>query len=655
MSGQFEVTEDEGAVRRVRFLGLDDLATGWFVQRVANLVERFDPQNVSTHAVDILELHNVQKYLEHGLLPASYSEEQRAQATARIPQIRSAVARFFSDVDETNLAAVLRDIAEVGRDYHEDLLDLFGRNNVYERCSGPAVLSALSAAGVHLGEILRCKKLVRAYDADVRQELFASPRAAEYLVRKHLQGGIDGEIHIPQSFTSEDSRAVLEQYVGTESANPNYVGLIASARTVPGTGIDARLKLRAKRRLDELTSKFFENNDGIMTGVEVRIVDQVDPAAEELDESEGLVCRYTYSREWLEDTCDYPSILNNFIYLFNFVDDNGLLTLPSYPSHLGVFERVMGIAGRSEYKIGTAFTMMNESSLLQTNLYYYFLKAQGVDLEEVISWFFETYLRDEFRAENFSFAPSAAQSSFLQKVRHLFVEMESVASQFSLFVEEGELDRELLAMGSEQVRYKELPSLLGGKYLYATETEEIASVLHLLFSDQSHLAYISEDLHGDSGAMLLLRNEVAYDDFADHQRPAIDHLVDLGVVRKDGARVRLVDLEQFQILYALFHTQCASYFHLSDQGRAEADAMVDKGWVERRSSLLSAAEADYFNYFLNAVDFSNGPQLRNKYLHGSQANDAGEEAHARAFMIALRTTVALVIKINDEFCLAAEG
>ena len=75
--------------------------------------------------------------------------------------------------------------------------------------------------------------------------------------------------------------------------------------------------------------------------------------------------------------------------------------------------------------------------------------------------------------------------------------------------------------------------------------------------------------------------------------------------------------------------------------------------MERRSSLLSEAEGKYFNYFLNAADFSNGPELRNKYLHGSQVNAEGEDAHFHTYMIALRLTVALVIKMNDDFCLAA--
>jgi hypothetical protein len=77
--------------------------------------------------VDVLELHNVQQYLEHGLLPSAYTDEERSQASARIPQIRSAVARYFSGVDNTNFAAI---VAGVDHDYHGDLLDLLGRNGV---------------------------------------------------------------------------------------------------------------------------------------------------------------------------------------------------------------------------------------------------------------------------------------------------------------------------------------------------------------------------------------------------------------------------------------------------------------------------------------------------------------------------------------------
>lgn len=169
------MSEEDVYPRRVRFYGAHDMAAGWHVPRVAELAEQFDPANAPTTIEDILELHNVQLYLEHGFLPSAYSEEERGQAQARIPQIRSAVARFFSAIDNTNFAAM---VTGVSHDYHGDLLDLLGRNKAFERCDGTTVLPALTAAGVHLRALLASKKLVQAYDAEVRDVVRASPRGA---------------------------------------------------------------------------------------------------------------------------------------------------------------------------------------------------------------------------------------------------------------------------------------------------------------------------------------------------------------------------------------------------------------------------------------------------------------------------------------------
>lgn len=274
----------------------------------------------------------------------------------------------------------------------------------------------------------------------------------------------------------------------------------------------------------------------------------------------------------------------------------------------------------------------------------------------MIAWFFEVYLVEEFDALNFSFTPSNSGSSYLQKARHLFAEMESVAIQFTLYAENGELDRDLLAITSDPVRYKQVPSMLVGKYVYANKGQEIAGVLNALFSDQSRLTYINDALNAQSAAQLLIQNEVSYADFADHQKSTVEHLIKVGVLEDTGRRVQVARKEQFLILKSLFRTQAASYYHLSHAGRAEVDAMVTRGWVTRSTSLLTEAEGSYFNYYLNKVEFSNGPELRNKYLHGSQANADGEDAHFRTYITALRLIIALVIKLNDDFSLsAAEG
>jgi hypothetical protein len=645
------VSEMDGAPPRIKFYGLNDMATGWHVRGVAELVERFDPDIGSRSIDDILELHNVQQYLEHGFLPNAYTDEQRNRAQARIPQIRIAIARFFSTVDDANFAAV---VAGVGAEYLGDLLDLLGRYKVFERCEGGTVLPALNAAGAHLGDLLANKKLVKAYDAEMRETLRATPQGAEHIVRKYLQEDVREDIHLPPSFTPVDARELLESYVDSVDANPNYIGLIATARENFEAGINPRLKLRAKRRSDAMNAEFFKENDGIKSGWEVGISDNQDePAVFKLDKTAGLVSRFTYSRRWLEDTLDNPSVLNNFAHLFGFVDRHMMLIMPSYPAQLSVMERLMGTTGKNEYRIGAAFRAIDVSTRLQMRLYYSFLESEDIDLEGVISWFFEQYLVEEFGAKHFSFTPSGKQTSNLQKARHLFVEMESVANQFALFVNDGELDRDLLAMGSEQVRYKDIPSHLEGKYVYPSCGQEITGVLNLLFSDQSPLHYINENLKSKNASRLLMENRVAYGDFEEYQKPSVDYLINLGVLEDTGARVQFVRNEQFLILHALSTTQAANYFHLSGTARALVDAMAVKGWVTRRSSLLTEAEGKYFNYYLNAVDFSNGPELRNKYLHGSQPIEEGEDAHLDTYVTALRLTVALVIKINDDFCLSA--
>lgn len=279
------MSEVDAAPRRVRFYGVHDLATGWHIPRVAQLAERFDPNKVVTNVQDILELHNVQQYLEHGLLPSAYNEDESNQAKARIPQIRSAVARFFSTIDTKNFAAM---VAVVSREYHGDLLDLLGRNKAFERCDSATAIHGLTAAGVHLGELLASKKFVQAYDLEIRDELRSSSWGAEHLIRKYLQDDVRGDIHLPSSFTAVDARELLESYIDGEDPNPNYLGLIAFAKENPQAGIDAKLKLHAKRRNDEMTAKFFDQNEGFKTGCEVGISGtQREPVVFEMDPPTG--------------------------------------------------------------------------------------------------------------------------------------------------------------------------------------------------------------------------------------------------------------------------------------------------------------------------------------------------------------------------------
>ncbi|WP_199434745.1 hypothetical protein [Qaidamihabitans albus] len=170
------------------------------------------------------------------------------------------------------------------------------------------MLDALEADRFHNGDMLSCQALVRAYDEDVRTLMLASVDTAELIVSKHLLSDAR-RIYLPGSLTSADCRALLDTYVGDENANPNYLQLIATSRVDSALGIDAKLKLKARRAYDKFTTNFFATNQGMKTGVEISISDtQVEDVVCSI---EGMVAKLSYSRAWLADNLDYPTILNN--------------------------------------------------------------------------------------------------------------------------------------------------------------------------------------------------------------------------------------------------------------------------------------------------------------------------------------------------------
>lgn len=644
-------TESDQFTHRLRFYGAGDFATYWQVHRAAKVIETFDPACPPEDVNGILELHNARLFVEEGFTPSDIAEDDRKDLLAAAKPISRNVAQWFNALEHDNLADML---TKVDRQYHEHLLDLLAGLGVFGRCSAAEMLNALDSAGVHIGDMLTSKRLVENYDTAVRARLLAEPGRAELVVSHYLESEITKETFLPASFTPADSRTLMEAYIDSTEPNPNYLKLIADAPIDRKTGVDAKLVVKAKRRYDARVEDLFKTTPGYKTGCTVSVSStQVEPAEATLND---MVIEYTFSEAWLESTLDLPSVLNNFQFLFEFAPHDGLLTLPAFESERRGLELAIGMHGTKDYRTGHFFTTKDRATLLQTVMYQRYLATREIDLEEVLRWYFEEHLPTEYGITGFVFNPSSPTANYLERCRNLFAEMESVATQFGLLVEDGEIDHDVAAAGADLVRYRTIPSLLEGKYIYPTEHTEMRTILQILFSDQSRLTYINEDLRGDNAFDLLRRNKVSYESLHEHQQSMVDKLIELGVAENTGGRIALKDdPDLFRVLKSLNEYEAVSYHHLNARSRAHVHTMLEDGWLVRRSSLLTEAEAAYFNYTLNSVDFSNGPKLRNKYQHGIQSRGDGHVLHQQTYYSALRLMVALTIKINDEFWLLDTG
>lgn len=139
------------------------------------------------------------------------------------------------------------------------------------------------------------------------------------------------------------------------------------------------------------------------------------------------------------------------------------------------------------------------------------------------------------------------------------------------------------------------------------------------------------------------------EDFEYYQQGNLDWLIERGSVQIDADGYLRINRTRTAVLGDLFYNEvvCPNHYdkNLHDQG----DTLFAAGDMYYESTLFSKPEQDYLNYVLNRSKFTNGLDLRNKYIHDTCPLD--EETQAGDYIELLKIMVLTIIKINEEFCL----
>lgn len=472
-----------------------------------------------------------------------------------------------------------------------------------------------------------------------------SEQTPELIAHNFLEAGEKIRYYFPKELLPSEYEGILKKYVESENPNPNYLHLIMIHNSTKECPISDKLKLSAKKAYH----KYWENNQasgtGIGYGVELSFGDVPDVVSYEKD---GYTIKYTYDIKWLEENLDYPTILNNFKFLFEYFDMFWRCTFVAVESEMGVFEKDIGLKGKKEYIKGTSFNMCNMTSTLQMNAYYNFLQKNNISLELVIKWFFEVYLKEEFGAGGFVYNPSKNDASWLDKCRNIASEMDGVLKQYRMYVEDGQIDRELLEMSSEHIVLSMVPSFLENKYAYA-ESTDIHHQMHLLFSDQSTITYTEKTKSSyNSFCLLIMSEEMRRSDFFEYQLPAIDWLIEKNVVYVDDNEVLRLNRKYIVILADMYKhdVACVQYY---GKYKTILTEMKDSNDIRMESTLFSVPETNYLNYMLNRSEYSNGKDLRNKYIHSTYPME--EDVQMQDYMDLLKIMIIIIGKVNEEFLL----
>lgn len=505
-------------------------------------------------------------------------------------------------------------------------------------------------------QIFEHDKLVKKYDVELREYMLTYPeKSTNLLLDKYLLKHVEKreKSYLPQSLTIKDKEHIINEYLELDNPNLNYTRLLSNVQDTKEFSLDARVKLKAKRVSKKLENELFGDCTGHGTDIVVEFKKNV----------EGTVKQYfTLSKvgtdvdiEWLQSNMDNPTLLNNFIYIFEFVNNNMISKFPYNEIYASVFER-FSFTYKKEYKTCTDFSIREYLSLAQMHAYYSFLRSKNKELEGIIEWFFNVYLKEEFNIENFNIKLPPTDNPNFEKCKSIFPTIESIIKKYRFYIEDGYIDEELVQMESKPLPFSQCPSMTNERYVYiASDNDDARIFINIMFSDQSILTYFPNYGHSQYNTLIerLYFDKLYLDDIEYYQKSSLDWLIkhDYVTINDDNA-IMLVNRNRTRIYFDIYRNGVIATSKLSDNLKQEVDKLLNEGALVAENTLLTRQESDYMDYYLNKSNFINGYDLRNKYLHGTSSSYNNENEHYINYLHALRLLITIMIKINDDLCTA---
>lgn len=632
--------------RKIKFYSVNDLGSAFYLQEAESVFQNWDEHINSTDINNLIELYNIKKYIDADVKLTQWTNEQFTEYQVKCSVIPKILGSYLSTISDSNLEPIYN---TTDRNYTDDFWQLINTYKAYKNITADALWQLLNSDEYIVWEILPHKDMVKAFGQVIAKHLSHNSHTAEHLISHFLAAHerSKSRLYFPVEFTQEMRNEVLNEYVERKHANINYLTLLEQSQNSKEFPLSDKLRLKARKKSEELQEKLFSNSPGMEYGAEVIIKSIPDGSIKE--EFKDNFFSYAYSREWIENNTDYPTLLNNFIYLFKYVDRSFRCNFVSLHNELGVIERFAGVKGKKYYKVGIAFNSKRILNLLQMGAYNQELKRYGIRLEDIFKWFFEDYLKDEFGAIGFTYSPPSEGTTLAEKCKLLSIAIDGVLKQYRLYCEDGIVDRELLEMSSGHVVFSELSGMIDNKYAYSA-SDDIRAEMHLLFSDQSMMNF-TEKTGSTYKTMpqLLLSEQMKRSDFAEYQLSRLDWLIERSSVNQSENGALSINTHRVYILKDLFSNEviCPKYY--GSRLREYVDFLVETGDLQYEKSLFSKPEQNYLNYILNKSEYSNGLDLRNRYGHDTCT--LKEEIQNQDYLELQKIMTLIIIKINEEFCL----
>ena len=483
-------------------------------------------------------------------------------------------------------------------------------------------------------------KLIDLFPQVIKENFLFLSRNIEFFLNHQSGKFTDSNgLYIKLGITNEEINNLAREYCQTDSINPNYLQSIVEYKKLSKYEFDDEIKLLAKRKSDKFWEKHFETNEGFQYSISVGI--------ESLDSDklyEPIKNGILLNKIILDEHLDFPTLLNNYIYLLGFF--NHETGLPWLVANEETFSFARHFSHKSNAHYDSYFPQLKLCHNLLFRAYFDYLKQNEIDVEEIIEWYFNIYLETELDIKGFRFHASNKESSYYERGKSIICEMDSILDQYELFVRNGEINQDLLEIKSKSSSYASLKSFNEKKFLKLSNNPDNSALFSALFSDQSTLSLISSKKEHKT-FFKHIKEGVKITDFDDYQVRQINILIEKNFLKLSNDIIKFSNFQEINILNKLWKSGTYCLYYKDRLILDIAEDLCKKGYCEYSDNLFSEYESNYLSYILDDKKYGNGLKIRNKFSHGKFVYKK-EEEHLQNYLELLQIVIFYVMRINDE-------
>lgn len=632
---------------RVEFFESNDLLYGHNLVKIETLSI---PDYFKIDINDAIEFYEIKRYFDNGTRASTWSDKDFQIYQEKSKKLYELTMRFFNAIDDTT---VVQQYSYVELSYQEEFWTLFDICKLPRKISDCAFEHLIHSQSITSFDLFRHNSIVTRYGTILRNYILESLNHISILTHVYNQDFVYGEkLFLPNELSGMDICSYFEEYIESDSPNPNILDKIFQMHPSQRFPVSDELRLKARRRYSKEIDKLFHNSITKEYGIQLSF--DKNQTEEKKAAYIGDKFYISYSTQWLLDTLDFPSILNNFVYIFEYVDVPQMRFLHvSKASDLGALEQALLPSSSRMYPYGLAFEFKNSLAKMQMYKYYNFLKANSIRLEDVLKWVFTEYLQAEYDCPEIRVLFPSENTTYTEKCLVILPTIESIIKQFALYVKNGKIDFELVSMSTAPIRLAEIPSLTKRKYIYGAG-RDFEHITFLLFSNQclhSYIPRIHEQEEKYECFFDLIQNESVFlSDYREREHASFRYLKNFDLVSiAENGQIVPENIIRLTLLKDLYRNDVVSKWRYPNVAHIEIQDLLERNVLTEKDGLLSVPESNYLNYLLNRSEYDNGLEIRNKYAHGIQQVNINEAEHQQNYFTLLRICVLLAIKINDDF------